>query len=418
MSEKGKTNRLRSLLPRTRPVWVLALSTLARSTGNGVVVAVIVLYFTRTVGIDATRVGLGLTVAAVVGMVASIPAGHATDVLGARNTAIVSVILHGATICCYALVEGFTGLLVAAGLVAVAEAASNASRGALVALAVPRKDRVPTRAYLRSVTNVGFSIGALLGGLVLGHHTRGAYTLALIGSGALFVVAGLAFLALDRTPPLPRPADAPPWQVLKDGPFVAVGAINAVLMMNAGILDIALPLWIAEHTNAPISLFAPLLLVNTVMVVFLQVPVSKGAEDVRGGARALARSGVWLAVCCAVIALAAGRTPWVAGVFLVAGVAVHTIGELLHSAGSWALSYELAPEHAQGQYQGMFGLTTQLGTAITPAVTALLIVRHGWVGWLVMGALLAAAGLAAPAVARWAERTRDGVVAPVVRAGA
>lgn len=92
-------------------------------------------------------------------------------------------------------------------------------------------------------------------------------------------------------------------------------------------------------------------------------------------------------------------------VLLVAGVAVHTVGELLYSAGSWALSYELAPEHAQGQYQGMFGLTTQLGTAITPAVTALLIVRHGWIGWLMMGVLLAVAGLAAPAVARWAERT-------------
>jgi MFS family permease len=399
-------------------VWVLALSTLARSTGNGVVVAVIVLYLTRSVGIDATRVGLGLTVAAVVGMVASIPAGHATDVIGARNTAIASVVLHGATICCYAFVEGFAGLLIAAGLVAVAESASNASRGALVALAVPQKERVRTRAYLRSVTNVGFSVGALLGGLALSHHTREGYTLALIGSGVLFVVAGLAFLALDRTPPVPRPEDASPWQVLKDGPFVAVGAINAVLMMNAGILDVALPLWIAEHTNAPISLFAPLLLVNTVMVVLLQVPVSKGAEDVRGGARALARSGMWLALCCAVIALAAGRSPWVAGVFLVAGVAVHTVGELLYSAGSWALSYELAPEHAQGQYQGMFGLTTQLGTAITPAVTALLIVRHGWVGWLVMGALLAAAGLAAPAVARWAERTRERATVPAVQAGA
>ncbi|WP_369173677.1 MFS transporter [Streptomyces sp. R28] len=160
-------NWLRSLLPRTRPVWVLALSTLARSTGNGVVVAVIVLYLTRSVGIDATRVGLGLTVAAVVGMVASIPAGHATDVIGARNTAIASVVLHGATICCYAFVEGFVGLLIAAGLVAVAESASNASRGALVALAVPQKERVRTRAYLRSVTNVGFSVGALLGGLAL-----------------------------------------------------------------------------------------------------------------------------------------------------------------------------------------------------------------------------------------------------------
>ncbi|MFF7359445.1 hypothetical protein [Streptomyces sp. NPDC008125] len=68
--------------------------------------------------------------------------------------------------------------------------------------------------------------------------------------------------------------------------------------------------------------------------------------------------------------------------------------------------------------QGLFGLTTQLGTAITPAVTALLIVRQGWIGRLVMGALPAAAGLAAPAVARWAERTRRTGIAPVAQASA
>ncbi|MFI5634135.1 MFS transporter [Streptomyces sp. NPDC051664] len=406
------------MLPQSRPVWVLALSTLARSTGNGVVVSIVVLYLTRSVKIDSADVGLGLTVAGVAGMLASIPAGHAADVIGARSAALGSVILHGVAICGYVLVGGFGGLLVAAGLVAVAEAASNASRGALVALAVPQRDRVRTRAYLRSVTNVGFSLGALFGGLALSRDTAGGYATALVTSGALFVVAGLAFLALDRTPPVPRPDGASPWQVLRDGPFVAVGAINAVLMMNAGILNVALPLWIAENTDAPISVFAPLLLVNTVMVVFLQVPVSKGAEDIRGGARALARSGLWLAACCAVIALAAGRAPWVAVAFLAAGVVLHTVGELLYSAGSWALSYELAPEHAQGQYQGLFGLTTQLGTAITPAVTALLIVRQGWIGWLVMGALLASAGLAAPAVARWAERTRPEPAEPIATASA
>ncbi|MEU9083742.1 hypothetical protein [Streptomyces sp. NPDC048357] len=99
--------------------------------------------------------------------------------------------------------------------------------------------------------------------------------------------------------------------------------------------------------------------------------------------------------------------------FLAVGVVLHTMGELLYGAGTWALSYELAPDHAQGQYQGMFGLTSQLGIAITPAITAVLIVRYGWVGWGVLAAVMATAGLAAPAVARWAERSRPDTPAPV-----
>ncbi|MBX9362065.1 MFS transporter [Streptomyces sp. WAC04114] len=174
-----------------------------------------------------------------------------------------------------------------------------------------------------------------------------------------------------------------------------------------------MPLWIAERTDAPTSVYAGLLLINTALVVLGQVPVSRGAEDIRGGARAMRRSGLWLGACCVLFASAAGRQSWLAVGVLAVGVAVHTMGEPLHSAGSWALSYELAPEHAHGQYQGLFGLTTQLGTAITPALTTLLIIDHGMAGWAVLAALPATAGLAAPAVAGWAERTRPHPVTPV-----
>ncbi|MFB7178774.1 MFS transporter [Streptomyces sp. NPDC056257] len=403
----------RALLPKSRSVWVLALTTLTASTGHGTVVTISVLYFTRAVEIPAAKVGLGLTIAAVVGMAVSIPAGHLADALGARKASIAFVLLQGLTLWGYALVGGFTGMLIAASLVAVAESASNASRGALIANAIPSKERVRTRAYLRSVTNVGFSIGTVLGGLALSHDSPAVYAAELIGGGSMFIVSGLAYLWLADPGRVPKPSGASRWLVLRDRPFAVVGLLNAVLIMNAGILNIALPIWIVEETNAPASAFAALLLVNTVLVVLFQVPMSKGAEDVRGGARALLRSGLWLASCCVAIALAAGRSPWVALAFLAVGVVLHTMGELLYSAGTWALSYELAPDHAQGQYQGMFGLTSQLGIAITPAVTAVLIVRYGWVGWVVLAAVMAAAGLAAPAVARWAERSRPDAAAPV-----
>lgn len=397
---------IRKILPWSRTVWVLSLSTLARSVGHGVVVTISVLYFTRSVGIAAGQVGLGLTLAAVAGMVASIPAGRLADVVGARGASVGYVLLQAVALWGYALVGGFAGFLLAASVVAVAESGSTAARGALVARAVPGTDRLRTRAYLRSVTNVGFSVGAVVGGLALDAGSRTLYTAELLAGGAVFVVAGVVLLALPALPPVPADRGGPPWAVLRDRPYVAVGLLNAVLITNSGILNVALPLWIAERTDAPTSVFAVLLLINTVLVVLGQVPVSRGAEDIRGGARAMRRSGLWLAACCVLFALAAGRSSWVAVGVLAVGVVVHTMGELLYSAGSWALSYELAPEHAHGQYQGLFGLTTQLGTAITPALTTLLIIGHGMAGWAVLAALLAIAGLAAPAVAGWAERTR------------
>jgi MFS family permease len=397
---------LRNLIPPAGPVRVLCFSNLSKTVGNGILMSVTVLFFTRSVGIHAEQVGLALTVAAAFGILASVPAGHAADMLGPRNTTIAFMCLQGVLICGYALVGGFVGLLVAAVLVLVAESATDAARATLIAGVVPSGERVRAWAYLRSVSNVGVCIGAVAGGVALRVDTRAAYTGLLIAAGALLVVAGLAYLNVPQVPPAVRSAEGPRLVVLRDKPYAVISLLNAVLVMNGGILVVALPIWISQRTSAPTWVYSGLLVLNTVVVVLFQVRASKGSEDVPGGARALRRCGALLAGCCALFALAAGRPPWLAALVLVAGAFVHVLGELFYSAGSWALSYELAPDDAQGQYQGLFGMSTQLGSMVTPLAVTTLVIGWGWPGWLAFAAIMLAAGLAAPPAARWAQRTR------------
>ncbi|MGC5032497.1 MFS transporter [Micromonospora sp. DT229] len=397
---------LEHLVPPQGPVRVLAVSNLARTFGNGILLSVSVLYFIRSVGISPTRVGLGLSLAAAFGMLISIPAGHVADRLGARNTAMAFVALQGALVCGYTFVGGFTSFVVLAALVVGAEAGADASRGALVAQAVPREQRVKARAYLRSVTNIGISLGTVVGGVALQLNTGTAYRTMLLVSGAAFILGALLFLRLRNEHVTRHEEKASVGLVLKDRPYLAVTALTAVLAMNDGLLTVALPLWIADRTDAPVAVFSAILLVNTIMVILFQVRASAGAETVQGGARALRRSGMLLAVCCGFFALAAGAPAWLAVVVLIVGALIHVLGELLYAAGSWALSYELAPEHAQGQYQGLFGMGGKVAKMVTPAITAVLIIGVGRPGWLIFGALLFTAGAITPFVARWAERTR------------
>ncbi|MEV7502660.1 MFS transporter [Streptomyces sp. NPDC093018] len=394
------------MLPAPGAERALAASTLSRSIGNGIVITVVVLYFTRRQHLPAGRVGGALTIAALAAMAASVPAGRLADLLGTRRIAVGALLLQGCAIAGYAAVHTFTGFLAAATAVAVADSASTAARGALVATAVPREQRIRTRAYLRAVTNAAFSVGALAGGLVIARNTPAAYTAALPVGGALFLLSGLLLLPIPETPPEPAPEGAPRWIVLRDRGYMGVGLLNAVLIMNAGILNVALPIWMTQHTPVPSAAFSGFLLVNTALVVFCQIRASRGVTDVPTGARALRRCGWWLAACCAAFAAAAHGSLWLAAALLTAGVVAQSAGELLYSAGSWALSYELAPEHAHGQYQGMFGLTSQLGTALTPAATTFVILGCGPAGWLLLGLALAAAGAAAPVVAAYAQRTR------------
>ncbi|WP_305070406.1 MFS transporter [Micromonospora parastrephiae] len=73
--------RWRSLSPLPPPgrLRTLSLATLANTVGTGLWVTGAALYLTRVVGLSPTEVGLGLTLAGLVGLTASVPLGGLAD---------------------------------------------------------------------------------------------------------------------------------------------------------------------------------------------------------------------------------------------------------------------------------------------------------------------------------------------------
>jgi hypothetical protein len=104
--------------------------------------------------------------------------------------------------------------------------------------------------------------------------------------------------------------------------------------------------------------------------------------------------------------LAAGLPGWAALLLLIVAVALHTYGEIWHASATFALEFGLAPAHAQGQYQGLLGVGTGLGGAAAPVLLVGVVLGVGRVGFIALGACFALLGLAAPALARWGERSR------------
>ncbi|MFG2907419.1 hypothetical protein ACGF13_20430 [Kitasatospora sp. NPDC048286] len=74
----------------------------------------------------------------------------------------------------------------------------------------------------------------------------------------------------------------------------------------------------------------------------------------------------------------------------------------------FAFGFGLAPDHAQGQYQGLAGIGFGAGQALAPVILTGAVLALGHTGWLLLGALFAVVGAAGPPVAAWAERTRPG----------
>ncbi|MGW5385103.1 hypothetical protein [Nocardia sp. NPDC003963] len=85
-------------------------------------------------------------------------------------------------------------------------------------------------------------------------------------------------------------------------------------------------------------------------------------------------------------------------------VIVRTLGETGQAADGFELGFELAPDHAQGRYQGIFGMGTGLCVAAAPALLGVLRIDWGRPGWILLGGILLAAGLPTGPAARWAQR--------------
>jgi MFS family permease len=377
------------------------------TVGNGLFMTGSAVFFVRSVGLSPAQVGAGLTIAGGVGLVAGIPAGRMADRRGAREVAVPLLLLEASCAGCFALIHQFWAFLLVATGASIGDGASSAVRGALIAGVVPPDEVVRTRAFLRSVTNLGISAGAIGAGVALHADTRFAYVILVLGDALTFALTAAVIWSLGHIRPHAAPEDVVPRAALRDRGYLAVTAVNGVMCLHYEVLVLAMPLWVVSHTPAPRWLVSPLLLVNTVLIVLFQVRASRGAETVPGATRAMRRACVALTVCCGVYAASsAPHGEALAIAILVVAVFVHTLGELRHAAGSWGLSFLLAPLHAQGEYQGVFGLGMMGARALSPAILTLLCITWGVPGWIALGGIFVLMGAAIGPAVSWAQRTR------------
>jgi MFS family permease len=385
--------RLAALLPDAGPARVLAAGYLVDGTGTGLWMATSVLYFTRSLGLPAAQVGAGLSAAGLVGLLGAVPLGHLADQRGLRRVGVALMLAQAGLMGAFALLRSFGPFVAVACLFVLAQRGTNAVRNALLGASVPQERRLRVRAYTRSTANVGFALGALLAVPVLHADSRPAYVAAVLANGVSFLLAAALLRRLPRVPPRRRVAGEARWVAMRDRRYVAMTVLTGLLGLHKPVLTVALPLWVSRRVGAPGETVSALLLVNTVLTVALQVPLSRGADGYTGGVRTSRRASVTLAVACLTLAAAAGRPPAAAVALLLAGTAALTVGELWQSAGGWGLSYDLAPADRYGQYQGVYALGNGVRDTVGPFV-ATLAVGAGLPGWLVLAAGFAAVGSA------------------------
>jgi MFS family permease len=388
----------------------MAIATLVNTFGNGLFLTAAVLFYTRVLHLSPHEVGVGLTLAGLVALLVGVPAGHLADLRGAREVLLVLLTGQAAVMCLLPFVHGFPAFLGVMTGYAVLDRAGNAVRQGLIAGVFAADERVRGRAYLRAVTNLGISGGSALAGAAIAVDSRTAYEVLIVADAGTYLLAALAIRALPVRPRRARTDDDSVLTALRDTPFVVVTLLSGLMALQYSLLEVGLPLWVDRYTDAPRWTIAGLYLVNTIACVLFQVRAAQSATDVRSSARVNLRGALFVAASCLVFALSQGRAEGVAIALLVAGAAVHVTGELFQSAGSWGLGFGLAPEHAQGQYQGLYSTGFAASMTVGPLVITSTVIAWGRPGWYLLACVFLVVGLAMLPVSRWAERTRTPVV--------
>lgn len=383
-----------TLVPHSRLGRWLAGAGAVDAFGTGLFVTGSALYFTRVVGLTPGQVGLGLTLAALAGFLAAVPIGMVADRLRAGRVYLLLQVWRAAGYVAYGLVGDFPAFVVVACLIGLADTAVPPVWQAMTAAAVPADQRVDTLAKARAVRNVGFGLGALSAAVVIQIGTRQAFIALVLLNAATFA----AEAALLRRAGFGRlSTTAPAGQERRsfggDARYVAFALLNGVLTYHMPLLSLGLPLWIATATAVPPAMIGVLVAVNTALAVLLQARLARTAVTLPGAASDMVKAGLSLAAFGVVAYLLAYvGAAWLAAAVAVAAVVLLTGGELWQQAGSWTISYELAPPERRARYLATYQLGAALQGILAPLViTYVVLPLRG--GWLLFAGAAAVAGL-------------------------
>jgi MFS family permease len=400
-------SRLDRFLPPTPLARRLSVQSVLFAIGEGTFLTGSAVFFTQIVGLSAGQVGIGITVAGLFAFVFSVPIGKLADRVGPKRMWAIGAGSAAALYALWPLIDGFAAYVAMMVVLQLVETAGWSGRGAYTIDIFPREERVQSQAFMRAALNIGFTLGALISGIALAFNNDD-----LIRAVPLFtaLMLGVNTLYITRLPDAAHDRAATPAEekvgrgALRNRGFLLLNVCDGVLGTNQVLLNIVIPLWLVQETDAPRVLLAWLFGTNTVLAVLLQVRAARSVDSVGSSLRASRISMSFFVLSCLVVLVTHDTVGWVTIGLVWLGHVTVTGAELFQSAAHWGFMSELSDPDRLGEYQGAAGLGGTLGEVWAPAAYTYLAIEWGAEGWLVIAGIVFLATLGMGPASRSAER--------------
>ena len=348
------------LLPANPIARRLSFQSILFAVGQGAFLTGSAVFFTHIVGLSASQVGLGLTIAGLASFAFAVPLGRFADKVGTKRLWAITSFIDAMLFLVWPWLEGFTQFVAMVVVLEVVGTAGYTAFGAYSLNVFSREERVRSQAFMRSALNIGFTLGALIGGLALATNSDTVIRWMPVLPAVILTVNALLITRLpeahgeaDATSDVEALVDAPKRKsVLRNRGYVAMSLFDGVLGTNQVLLNVVIPLWLVQETDAPRVLLAWLFGTNTVLAVLLQVPASRGSETVNGALRAARISTGFMVLSCFVVMVTHDTLGWTTILLVWLGHVTVTGAELFQSAGHWGLTSELSEPARRAEYQG------------------------------------------------------------------
>jgi len=395
---------LRGLDPRlSRQVWLVQTGGVVNSFGNGVVFPFIVIYLHNVRGISFAAAGLALSAGAVAALAAGFSAGTVVDRAGGRNTLLLGLLLQAASFALFPLVREAWHAVALLALEGAGTACFWPGQSTLLSRLIP-PERTPSAFALQRISmNLGLGLGGVVGGLIASTSHPGSFTVLFLLDAATFFI----FIAVLTTIGEPAAREPEPHEaavgyraVLRDRNFVWLLCLNVLFVAVGYEVFALLPPFAKHYAGVSERWVGTMWLANTLLIVLIQLPVSKALEG-RRRMRALALMSLLFAAAALIVlgggVLFAGTA---AALVFVAATLVFGLGEVLQGPTQAPLVADLAPDHLRGRYFALGSMSWSAGSILGPAVGGPLLGWHPLTVWPLAAAISVVAAFGCLALER------------------
>ncbi|GEQ85749.1 MFS transporter [Patiriisocius marinistellae] len=337
----------------SKEIWLLSLVTFINRAG-AMVIPFLSLYLVTDKGFTKPEVGIIMTCFGIGSFAGTWIGGKLTDSIGFYKVITGSLFLGGVGFFLLQYIDTFYGFCIGIfSLILVADAYRPAI---FVASDVYSKEGNKTRsiALIRLAINLGFSIGPVIGGLIIAHIS---YTSLFWIDGITCAAAAILLFILLK--PKKATIDEPVIIIKKEGlpPYRnTYFVLFFIIMVLTSITFVqyfsVMPLYYSEDHFLNEDTIGWLMFLNGAMIVIFEMPLVAWLERIKiSKTMATFWGGIFIMLSFLVVNL----TSW-SGV-LVVGMLLMTIGEMVGSPFSSALALEMAPKGRKGNYMGLYSMS-------------------------------------------------------------